>query len=403
MLVKSSSPLGLYFHFPYCSKRCPYCDFTLTTKPIPQRIYLEATLAELHARIEELTRLGWKSKPLISLYFGGGTPSLWNTEELEQFIEAVRSMLGFTSEIEITMEANPDEIDFPLIQAWAALGINRVSLGVQSMREAALKTLGRSHTPAQVKKVVEWIKTAGIQRTSVDLIYGQAGEGVEEILFDLNQILALDIGHISLYELTIEDKTEFGVRTRRGEVLHATEERIIELDQAIRGCLEMNGYHLYEVSNACRVGEEAVHNSLYWTMGQYLGIGAGAHGRVDLPLDERSQATSLRWQNSTSPSRYLQAALAFSPPDLGSIEGERGLLDSDALDEERVLVGLRLARGVTLTSKLKQRYESHATALINTGLLGYSEPTPQAPHGRWFATVEGRQLLDHVSMKLILG
>ena len=399
---KINSQLGLYFHFPYCARRCPYCDFTLTTSPIPHHDYLVATLRELDARLEELNALNWSSQPLVSLYLGGGSPSLWEPTELGQLIDGVTDRLGFQSGAEITIEANPEEIDVGKVSAWKSFGINRVSLGVQSMREEGLQALGRQHSPQQVYEAVQLIREVGISRLNIDLIHGLRGEGSADALFDLEAALALDVGHLSLYQLTVEDKTDFGYRAKRGEQLIEPEERLIMIADELHRRLEEKGFRLYEVSNAARPGEEAVHNSLYWTMGQYLGIGAGAHGRIDLP-SHGGELRALRWQNSSSPKRYLRQALHGEVLDLGLVEDERTVLDQEEVDEERLLVGLRLEQGVVITASVLERYQQHAQKLIEQGLLILSPPDISAPLGRWRASKQGRSLLDHVTMKLILG
>jgi putative oxygen-independent coproporphyrinogen III oxidase len=400
-MVKSDERLGLYFHFPYCSHRCPYCDFTLTTEAIPHKDYLEACIREINNRIESLGRESWQPRPLTSLYFGGGTPGLWATEELGQFIHFCRKKFGFSAEIEITLEANPAEINLPLLTSWANLGINRLSLGVQSMRQSVLDRLGRKHTPTQVKQVVNWARLANIQRVNLDLIHGLSGEGVAEALFDLEALLTLNPSHISLYQLTIEPQTSFGARARRGEQLLEPEEELLKIYRALSQRLKQAQMPLYEVSNAALKGEESQHNLLYWTMGDYLGIGTGAHGRVNLPGQE---PRGVRWQNIRSPKEYLKAGLTSSNDHLLSlIEEEHGQLNIEALDEETVIVGLRLRQGLILSQSLLDRYSANAQLLIQEGLLHQVPSSTSAPLGRWIATARGTELLDHLCFRLILG
>jgi len=397
---KISSSLGLYFHFPYCSQRCPYCNFTLTTSKIDHQAYLESSLSEFDARIAELKSLGWTPQPLQSLYFGGGTPGLWATEQLHLFIHHVKHVLGSSHEIEITLEANPGEVTQALTDAWAEAGVNRLSLGAQSMRKDTLKKLGRTHVPEDIEHAVDLARQSGIQRVNLDLIHGMYGEGVEEALADLDAILALSPSHISLYQLTIEPKTKFYVRAQRGEQLLEPDEQLLTIYDALEHRLNQHHFSLYEVSNASLPGEESKHNMLYWTMGQYLGIGVGAHGRVDLPSDEKG-ARGLRWQNIRSTQRYLKQRISSSECVL--IEEERQWLDSEALDEERILVGLRLNQGVAITPELELRFGEHAARLVEKGLLEFTLPEAHAIWGRWRASRRGRQLLDSLTTSLILG
>lgn len=409
-------PLGLYIHFPYCSQRCPYCDFTLTTTAVPHEDYLQACLNELDLRQQELDQYAWSKRPLTSLYFGGGTPSLWSPQCLKAFIDHCAQVFGFHTDIEITIEANPAEVTLPLLHAWSELGINRISLGVQSMRINTLKRLGRDHSPEQVKQVVEWIRLSQIKQFSVDLIHGLSGEGVNEALEDLEAVLALSPQHISLYQLTIEEKTSFGLRTARGEKLLEPDETLIDIYRALSQRLEQEGMSLYEVSNASLPNHEAKHNSLYWTMADYIGIGTGAHGRIIINESEHEPQFGLRWQNIRLPQKYIEHCLTGLNPltkldakrlsvgqKINMIEEERGHIDQEGLNEEAIMVGLRLKRGLSLTPELINRYGKHAQKLTQKGLLTHSPACSEHLWGRWQSTERGRELLNHLCYKLILG
>ena len=402
---KINKPLGLYIHFPYCSRRCPYCDFTLTTTAIPHDNYLKASIKELKLRLNELESYSWSKRPLTSLYFGGGTPGLWEPQCIEKWVNQCRQSFQFQEDIEITIEANPAEITLPLLQAWSDIGINRLSLGVQSMRINTLKRLGRKHNPEQVKQVVSWLKLSKIKELSVDLIHGLVGDGVKEALEDLEAVLSLSPQHISLYQLTIEEKTSFGLRAARGEKLIEPDEKLIKIYRALSERLEQAGMSLYEVSNAASSKHEAKHNSLYWTMGDYIGIGTGAHGRVI--IDQSSKSYGIRWQNIRSPQKYIETcssnSFSVENQSLNTIEEERGEIDQEGLNEETILVGLRLKKGFLLTEELLFRYGKHAQDLIKEGLLLHTPTNAGEPWGRWQATERGREILDHVCYKLILG
>ncbi len=401
MVIQNGQEFGLYFHFPYCSQRCPYCDFTLTVGEIPHNQYLQAAINETSLRIEDLSHYGWTPRPLTSLYFGGGTPGLWSTKSLGKYIESCADLFGFDDQIEVTIEANPAEVSLALLHEWRSIGVNRLSLGAQSMRPIALQRLGRDHTPEQVRSVVDWARFVGIERVNVDLIHGLSGETEREALFDLEALLQVSPSHISLYQLTIEPQTSFGARARRGEILIEPEEELLRIYRVLEARLAEARMPLYEVSNAALSGEESRHNLLYWTMGEYLGIGAGAHARVYLPHQEGRSLRALRWQNTRSIKSYLERSLIGDP--LSTLEEERGFLDDEALAEESVLVGLRLTEGLRLTADIAARYSSHAQSLIKEGLLLATSSSPQAPHGRWIATYRGREILDHLCYRLILG
>ena len=378
--------LGLYVHFPYCTKRCPYCDFTLTTRPVPHERYLEAVLHELKCRIEALER----PQPLVSLYVGGGTPGLWSPSALRGLVEGVGVLLGWPEATpEITLEANPSELTFELASAWREAGFNRLSLGVQSFDADTLTRLGREHSPEQARSAVGWARAAGFDNISVDLIHGLAGRGVEAALADLNAALELEPEHISLYQLTIEPQTAFGARARRGEVLSEPDERLAELYERLAQRLEEAGRPLYEVSNAALPGFEARHNRLYWTLGQYLAVGAGAHGL--LWSKRAGQMSGVRWSNERHPERYMSAALSGA---LNAVEEERHTLSHEALLEEQVLVGLRLFEGFEVSPELRAFVGERAEAQVKAGLLIDEE-------GRWRASEQGRLLLDALTFKLL--
>jgi len=384
-------PLGLYLHFPYCARRCPYCDFTLTTRPIPHEGYLEAVVEELRARVAALEA----PRPLVSLYLGGGTPGLWSPRAVGAWLEAAAAALGVEAGAEVTLEANPGELTLEQARAWAAAGVNRLSLGAQSLNPARLRQLGRLHSPDDVRRAVGWARTAGIERVSLDLIHGLAGQGAAGALEDLEEALALDPDHVSLYQLTVEPKTAFGARARRGEELLEPDEALADAYEALAARLAAAGLPLYEVSNAARPGREAIHNSLYWRLGRYLGVGAGAHGLVWGGAER--EARGARWQNARDPDRYMAAARSG---DLSRVEEERATLDAEALCDERLLVGLRLAEGVRVTPLLEERVGARAARQVVAGLL--EVVGAEGGERRWRATARGRLLLDHLTWRLLV-
>jgi len=387
--LKPSPPLGIYLHFPYCAQRCPYCDFTLTTKAFSHERYADAVLKELELR------LGASPQPapaLTSLYLGGGTPGLWSPEQLKRVISEIGSRLSWREGAELTIEANPSELTLELAQAWREAGLNRISLGTQSFRAERLKWLGRTHSPDQARQAVGWARAAGFDNLNLDLMHGFVGQSPDEALADLEATLALDPEHISLYQLTVEPQTSFGARARRGEQLLAPEERLVELYEALARRLEEVGRPLYEISNAAKPGRESRHNRLYWTMGQYLGLGAGAHG-MTWGAGPSGEASGWRWSNIKQPERYI-AALEGDSLNQGAWEEEREPLDQVALYEEQILVGFRLSEGFEVSRGLRDFVGERADEQLRAGLL-------IDEGGRWRASPQGRLLLNQLIMKLL--
>lgn len=385
----SAPPLGVYVHFPYCARRCPYCDFTLTTRAFSHERYADAVLQELEQRALTLD----DAPPLTSLYLGGGTPGLWAPEQLRRVITALGERFGWRQGAEVTLEANPAELTLELASAWRAAGVNRLSLGTQSFQPERLKWLGRAHSPAEARQAVSWARQAGFENLNLDLMHGFTGQEVSEALEDLEETLSLAPEHVSLYQLTVEPQTAFGARARRGERLIEPEERLVELYEALAEALARAGRPLYEISNAARPGFESKHNTLYWTLGQYLALGAGAHGL--LWGGQEGANAGVRWSNIKSPERYMEAALSTSlSASLSALEEEREALDQEALYEEQVLVGFRLYQGFKVSEGLRRFVGERAAAQVEAGLM-------RDEGGRWRATERGSLLLNRLIMNLL--
>lgn len=339
----SGPGIGLYVHFPYCARRCDYCDFTLTTpRQIPAARYTDALLAELERRIA-----AHRVDALRTLYVGGGTPSLWPEPELARFLDAVRTLVPLDPEAEVTLEANPDEVDAAFLERRMALGVNRISLGVQSLNEGRLAALSRTHGRMGAVSAIEVLRKAfaddGLRSFSIDLMYGLPGQSLEDWLGELDSLLELaEPPHLSLYALTIEPKTTLAFKIRRGEAKAPDDGLQAEMMFAARERLMGRGYTHYEVSSWARPGHVAVHNSAYWDMTSYLALGAGAHGFVD----------GLRYRNETRPSRYVERALSD-----GVVETSSERPDDGTLMFERVLTGLRrLDLGLVFDPEMRRRW-----------------------------------------------
>lgn len=317
---------GLYVHFPYCEHHCSYCDFVVATpRTIPQARFTDAILAEI------ATRAGGLGQPAQTLYLGGGTPSLWEPDQLARVLEAVGRHPGLAPEAEVTLEANPSEVSVERLSALRRLGITRISVGVQSFQDALLVRIERRHDGATALRACRLIADAGFRSYSLDLIFGLPGQSLEAWTSDLNTVLELQPPHVSVYGLTVEPRTVLHRQVSRGVTVvpdDAVQERMMF---EARRRLQDAGYAHYEVSSYALEGHRAHHNSGYWSGRPYIGIGPGAHGFL----------SPRRWVNVRRPSRYIAAALAGDPT------AQEEVLDEATLSYERVMTGLRdLIHGV---------------------------------------------------------
>ncbi len=328
--------LGVYVHFAYCAKRCVYCDFALATpRQIPARDYTDALIAELSARLEP-PRAGLTSltAPALArtLYIGGGTPSLWPRPDLARFLEALKSTLPLREGAEVTLEANPEEVDAVMVDELVDLGINRLSLGVQSLDEGQLSRLSRLHGRGRAESAMDVLKAAyedrRLQSFSVDLMYGLPGQSLSQWLDLLDEVVSrFEPPHLSCYALTVESKTVLGLDVRKGRASAPDESLQAEMLFEGRERLSTHGYRHYEVSSWARDGHIARHNSAYWEMKPYLALGAGAHGFLE----------GVRYRNEGRPSRYIEKTLA----ERSSPEVETEQVSADAFEFERIITGLR--------------------------------------------------------------
>jgi len=340
---------GIYVHFPYCVHRCFYCDFNLITpKVIPQEAYTRAILNELQMRASRL------SGPARSLYFGGGTPSLWDTEWFKKVISAAADEPGLLPTAEITLEANPSDISVEQCERWLSAGINRLSIGIQSFDSRTLSAADRRHTGEEALESVGIARKAGFERLTVDLMYGLPGQDESDWQGELQQAIALDVPHLSVYGLTVEEATPLHGLVNRGEIALPPDEVSHRMFFMAHDVLRAHGYEHYEVSAYAKEGQRAVHNSGYWNWRPYLGLGAGAHG-----FDGIS-----RWENIRRVKTYISKAGAGMDP---TASEER--LEADSGSFERLMVGLRrLTEGASLQGECA-RYRPKADELIQRGWL----------------------------------
>ena len=342
-------PIGVYIHFPWCLKKCPYCDFVSFAKDradIDHGGYAEAVLAELALRRKEL-----EGRPLRSVFFGGGTPSLWSPSELGRVLKAVLKASGGRGEgVEITVECNPTSLDEERARALRDQGVNRLSVGVQGLDPARLKFLGRLHDPDGGLASVEAALRSGMPRVSADLIYGVAigaeAPSAIESAAEVDRVASTGVTHVSAYSLTIEPGTQFGELARKGRLPIAPDDAVAEAFFAIEARLEARGLEHYEISNYARPGDEAQHNLGYWRGTDYLGLGCAAYGTIG---DAAGHA--VRYRNVPDPARYVRAA---RDGELAALVESEEPLDPETRLRERIMLGLRLRDGFDLEGSARE-------------------------------------------------
>lgn len=290
-------PLSLYIHLPWCVAKCPYCDFNSHALEgvLPEAAYIDALLADLEL---ELPRT-W-GRAVHSVFLGGGTPSLFSAGAIDRLLSGIRARLKLAPDAEITLEANPGTVEHDRFEAYRSAGINRISLGIQSFNDRQLKSLGRIHGAAEACAATEAVKQAGFDNFNLDLMWALPGQRVDQAVVDVRQALEFNPPHLSHYQLTIEPNTVFAARP---PVL-PDEEAAWDIQEACEAILLDAGYGHYEISAWSRPGMECRHNLNYWRFGDYLGIGAGAAGKLTLPAD----GTILRTRRKKMPRSYLAAA-----------------------------------------------------------------------------------------------
>ena len=296
-------PLSLYVHIPWCVQKCPYCDFNSheARGGIPETEYIAALIADLESALP----LVWGRK-VSSIFFGGGTPSLLSGEALDQLLTAIRMRLPLLPEAEITLEANPGTVEADKFAAFRAAGINRLSLGIQSFNPAHLKALGRIHDGDEARRAIE-IAAAHFDNFNLDLMYGLPGQTLGEALHDVETALAFAPTHLSCYQLTLEPNTAFAARPPE----LPESDICADMQEAIEARLAAAGFTHYETSAFAQPGRQCRHNLNYWTFGDYLGIGAGAHGKLTLHDGKHWEVRrQMRWKQ---PKQYL-AQIAQATP-----------------------------------------------------------------------------------------
>lgn len=355
-------PLSLYVHMPWCVKKCPYCDFNshgLRSEPPPYAAYIDHLLADLDADLADFgTALS--GRPVLSIFFGGGTPSLFAPELIDRFLDGVRARLTLASDAEITLETNPGTVEHGRFDGYLAAGVNRLSFGIQSFDDDKLKRLGRIHSAREAEDAVKSAQDAGYANINLDLMYALPQQPLDGALYDVERAVALQPTHISHYQLTLEPNTAFAANPPP----LPDDDHAWAMQEHCEARLAAAGYGQYEISAYAQPDRRCVHNLNYWRFGDYLGIGAGAHGKL---TDAANGTVHRRWK-TRHPRAYLDAA---SGP--GRIGGDN-VVTADELPFEYMLNALRLADGVPMSDFSERTglsIERIATGLANARQRGW--------------------------------
>jgi oxygen-independent coproporphyrinogen-3 oxidase len=379
--------LAFYIHIPYCVKRCGYCDFNTYT-PSELKIteglaqisnsYIDLLLMEIKAAKSQVSQ----SANVPSIFFGGGTPSLMQPDDIGRVISTIKSEFTLLPDAEITMECNPDTVTKEGLAAFRAVGVNRVSFGMQSAVKHVLATLDRTHNPENLLQATTWAKEVGFSEISVDLIYGTPGESLADWQTSIDAALTLPITHISAYALIIEEGTKLAAQIKRGEVAPVnddlTAEKYLVADKAFTAA----GYEWYELSNWAKSGSLSKHNLAYWLGDNWWGAGPGAHSHLN----------GKRFWNVKHPNLYKERVLANQSP----------VADSEALDEsqiesERLMLSLRLPSGLDKKS-LNELQLAELSSYVQSGHLDQANWN----QGRATLTLDGRLIADRILRQILL-
>jgi oxygen-independent coproporphyrinogen-3 oxidase len=345
-------PLSLYVHLPWCVRKCPYCDFNSYEADgnLPESEYVAALLRDLDMEAKSA-----RGRAVQSIFLGGGTPSLFSAKAIAELMAGIRARIDIAADAEVTLEANPGTAEAGRFAAYRCAGVNRLSMGVQSFRDTQLQRLGRIHSAEEALHAYALARAAGFGNINLDLMYALPGDGVTEALADLHTAIALEPAHLSWYQLTLEPDTAF---YRRPPPSLPGDEAVHAIEEAGRALLAQHGYARYEVSAYAQPARQCRHNLNYWNFGDYLGIGAGAHGKVTTPEDGRIE----RRARQRNPRRYMQHA------------GSRDACTSETIDSpaqrvvEFMMNALRLCDGFERGTL--ERYTGVSWARIEKPLAG---------------------------------
>lgn len=369
----------LYFHIPYCKQACTYCDFHFSTNRKTESAVLQAMLEELE---QQRQNAPWNNVGLKSIYFGGGTPSVLETREIQTLLNKAVELFSVETNAEITLEANPDDVSPEVLQEWSSAGINRLSVGIQSFHQSELSACNRAHSALEAQQALEWIKESAIQEYSMDLIYGMPGSTAESWAENLALTATFQPDHLSCYSLTVEERTALYHQVEQGNIHLPDDKAWEEQYTTLRKWAQEHGYAHYELSNFAREGRVSKHNSHYWSYGKYLGIGPGAHS-----FDGKNRS----W-NVSNNALYAQGAAA---------QTER--LSATEQFNERLMVRLRTAHGFRLQEDLPlglsqaelEAWNQQMNRAISSGSVTLQE-------GRLFIPAQAWTTSDHTISELFL-
>ena len=380
-------PLSFYIHIPYCVKRCGYCDFNTYTpgelKPGSDIAQVSNGYIDLLIHEGKIARSEVKTtKPIETIFFGGGTPTLMEPADLGRVLKSLEADFGFASDIEITIEANPDTVSKEKLADLREVGINRISFGMQSAVPHVLAVLDRTHNPENVIKATTWAREVGFEQVSADLIYGAPGESLKDWETTIDAALALPITHISAYALIVESGTKLAAQVKRGEVIipedDQTADKYLMADEKFRKA----GFNWYELSNWSKPEGECRHNMAYWEGADWWGLGPGAHSHLN----------GKRFWNVKHPTAYRERLEANQSPIMDSEQ-----LTLEEMENERVMLEIRLPRGLeksSLTSASLARLESYLT--------GGQISQEHWDQGRISLTISGRLMADRIVREILL-
>ncbi len=373
-------PLGLYIHIPWCIQKCPYCDFNshAVKNDLPEAGYVDALLTDLKQDLDLLT----ESRPVHSVFIGGGTPSLFAAESLDRLLNGIRQQISFSDDVEITLEANPGAFESGKFTDFKALGINRLSIGIQSFQDKHLKRLGRVHNAGEAMAAIEMAQQAGFDNINLDLMFGLPEQTEAEALADIETALSFRTSHLSYYQLTLEPNTLFF----RYPPPLPEHDALYQIQKSSQQRLADAGFQQYEISAYSQPGKQCRHNLNYWRFGDYLGIGAGAHGKISRQLP----GDIIRTQKAKNPRQYLQQE---------SVRSVQTIEQPD-LPLEFMMNQLRLKQGFDLADFQQRaglpvdRLEPALSHCVEQGLLTIEQQ-------RVFGTAKGWDFLDEVLAKFV--
>ncbi|MGB0508015.1 MAG: radical SAM family heme chaperone HemW [Pikeienuella sp.] len=373
---------GVYVHWPFCLAKCPYCDFNShVSRVVDHERWRKALVADL-----KTARAMTGPRPVDTIFFGGGTPSLMEAETVAAVITAIDDLWGLQPGAEISLEANPTSIEAGRFRDYAAAGVNRVSMGAQALNDADLKALGRMHSAAEAMAAFD-IARAQFDRVSFDLIYARQNQTVDEWKVELRQAIDMAVDHLSLYQLTIEHGTRFGELHARGALRNLpTDDRAADMYFATQEVAEAAGLPAYEISNHARPGAESRHNKIYWRYGDYVGVGPGAHGRVT------TGAGRVATSAPRDPATWLELAERGGQPD-------QEALSAEAMGDEYAMMALRLTEGVD-----EARFAALSGTAFNASAIDKlaAEGLLHRKQGRIAATAKGRPILNYLIRELLV-